>query len=238
MLQTLLMMIMFAANLVHAAFTDHEEKRDLSLEAEGVETLKVGAGAGSLEVTGVDGASRIVVVALIRVPDANVDEARQLMDDQLVLRLTRDGSIAELKGYFENDGSLFGGSPEVNLEVRMPEGLSLDIEDSSGSIEVRNVRGAIDLDDGSGSIRLTDVGGRLSVRDGSGSIEIDGAGGDIEIVDGSGSITVAGVEGSVTIEDGSGGIAVSDVSGDLLIPEDGSGSLDFSKVAGRVVKDD
>lgn len=238
MLHTLLMMIMFAANLVHAAFTDHEEKQDLSLDAEGVEALKVRAGAGSLGVTGVEGASRIVVVALIRVPAADVDEARQIVDDHLILRLNRDGNAAELEGYFENAGSVWGSSPEVSLEVRVPTRLSLDIEDSSGSLEVRNVRGEIELDDGSGSIRLTDVGGRLSVRDGSGSIEIEGAGGDVAIVDGSGSITVARVGGSLTIEDGSGSIAVSEVSGDLLVPEDGSGSLDFSKVAGRVVKAD
>lgn len=238
MLQTLLMLIMFAANLVHAAWTDYEEKRDLSLNADGVETLQIEAGAGGLDVTGVPGATRIVVAALIRVPDADADKARQILSDDLVFSLDRDGRNADLKAYFENSGRLFGNSPSVSLEVQVPEGMSLDIEDGSGPVEVRNVRGDIKLDDGSGSIQMTDVGGQLRVTDGSGSIVIKGAGGDIEIVDGSGSITVANVQGSVTIEDGSGSIDVSEVSGDLLIVEDGSGSIDYSGIAGRVETDD
>jgi hypothetical protein len=237
MLQTLFMLIMFAANLVHAAWTDYEEKRDLSLDADGVETLQIEAGAGSLDVTGVAGIPRIVVAALIRVPDVDADEARRIISEDLVLSLERDGRSAELKGYFEDGGRLSGSSPGINLEVRIPEGMSLDIEDGSGSVELRNVSGNIELDDGSGSIRMTEVGGTLKVKDGSGSLVIKGAGGDIEIVDGSGSISVARVQGSVTIEDGSGSIDVSEIAGDLFIPDAGSGAVDFSGVAGRVEQD-
>lgn len=238
MLQTLLMMILFAANLVQAAFTAQEEKRELALDAEAVEILEIEAGAGSLDVTGVPGTGRIFVVATIEVPDADADEARQIINSDLVLGLEREGSRARLAGYFKNGATMFGESPRVNLEVRVPERLSLDIEDGSGSVDVRDVRGGIDLDDGSGSIRMTDAGGRLRVKDGSGSIEIDGAGGDVEIVDGSGSVMVARVGGSVSIEDGSGSINVREISGDLLVPDDGSGSFDYSGIAGRVLKED
>ena len=66
MLQTLIMMIVFAANLVQAAWKDYEETRELSLDAAGVEALQVEAGAGSLDVTGVAGAGEIEVAALVR----------------------------------------------------------------------------------------------------------------------------------------------------------------------------
>jgi DUF4097 and DUF4098 domain-containing protein YvlB len=229
---------MFAANLVHAAWTDYEEKRDLSLDAEGVQTLQIEAGAGGLDVTGIPGTTKITVGALIRVPDADADEAQQMLSEDLVLSLDRNGGSADLKAYFENSGRLFGNSPSVSLEVRVPAGMSLDVEDGSGPVEVHNVRGDISLDDGSGSIQMTDSGGWFRVRDGSGSITINGAGGDIEIVDGSGSIAVTRVQGSVTVEDGSGSIDVSEVSGDLFILEDGSGSIDYSAIAGRVETDD
>jgi hypothetical protein len=238
MLQTLLMMIMFAANLVQAAFNGQEEKRELSLDAEGVEALDIEAGAGSLDITGIAGTGRILVVATIEVPDADADEARQVMEKDLALSLEKDGSRAALEGWFRESGWSFDESPRVNLDVRVPEGLSLNIEDRSGSVEVRNVMGAIELDDGSGSIRITGNGGLLTIRDGSGAIEIEHSGGDIRIVDGSGSIRVADVDGSVTIEDGSGGIDAREIAGDLLVPDDGSGSFDYSGVAGRVVADD
>lgn len=238
MLQTLLMLIMFAANLVQAAWTDYEEKRDLTLDADGVETLQIEAGAGALEVTGVPGSGRIVVAALIRVPDTDADEAARVIREDLVLTLDRDGRNADLKAFFDNRSRAFGDSPSVSLDVRVPEGMSLDIEDGSGSIDLRNLQGAIRLDDGSGSVKMTDVGGHLQLRDGSGSVVIEDAGGDVEIVDGSGSITVTRVKGSVTVEDGSGSIEVTDVAGDLLIVEGGSGSIDYSQIAGRVETDD
>lgn len=238
MLQTLLMLIMFAANLVHAAWTDYEEERDLSLDAGGVQTLQIEAGAGSLDVTGVAGSTRVVVSALIRVPGADADKARQIITEDLVLSLDRDGRSADLKAFFETGKRLFGDSPSVNLDVKIPEGMSLDIEDGSGAVEIRNVRGEIRLDDGSGSILMTDVGGQLYIKDGSGPIVVEGAGGDLEIVDGSGSITVSRVQGSVKIDDGSGSIDVSDVAGDLVIVEAGSGSVNYSGIAGRVQSDD
>ena len=46
------------------------------------------------------------------------------------------------------------------------------------------------------------------------------------------------VHGSVVIDDGSGDINVSDVEADLIIEDDGSGSLSFARVNGRVEKED
>jgi hypothetical protein len=43
-----------------------------------------------------------------------------------------------------------------------------------------------------------------------------------------------GVHGSVTVDDGSGSIAVRDVRGDFTVKNDGSGGIDYERVAGRV----
>ena len=229
---------MFAASLVHAAWSDHEEARDLALDAAGLDTLRIEAGAGSLKVTGVPDNDRIVVTAVITVPDADPDEAAKVMEERMVLSLERQGGRAELKSYFESGRSWFGDSPSIRLEVRVPARMALDVEDGSGSIEIRDVSGDLELDDSSGSITLADVGGRIRLKDGSGSVDISGAGGDVDIVDGSGSIRLRRVTGSATIEDGSGSIDVAEVSGDVTIPDSGSGSVDVREVQGRVVRDD
>jgi hypothetical protein len=229
---------MFAASLAHAAWSDHEEARDLSLDATGLDTLRVEAGAGSLEISGVPGTDRIVVVAIVTVPGADAAEAATLMEEEMVLSLERRGDRAELKGYFESDGNWFGDSPSIRLEVRIPARMSLDVEDRSGSIKIRDVTGDVVLDDGSGSISLAEIGGSIRLKDGSGSIDILGAGGDVDVVDGSGSIRLRRVTGSAKIEDGSGSIDVAEVSGDVSIPEAGSGSVDVREVQGRVIRED
>ena len=58
------------------------------------------------------------------------------------------------------------------------------------------------------------------------------------VEDGSGTIDIRGVQGSVTVDDGSGDIAIDDVEQDLIIEEEGSGSLRYTNVRGVIQQDD
>ena len=237
-MRSLLVMTVFLAGQTSAAWIDYEEVRELTLDTGGIDSLSIDNGSGSIDIVGVSGATDITVKATIVVPDKNEDKAQKRIERDLVLVLEQVGDSAVLKAYFEQGGFFdFGDSPSVQLAVRMPEHLGLQVDDGSGSIELTNVHGNIVLDDGSGSILMTDVGGNVEIDDGSGAITVHSVGGNIYINDGSGSIEVRDVAGSVTIDDGSGGIDVSDVEQDLIIVEDGSGGLDFSNIAGRVETD-
>jgi hypothetical protein len=237
-MRSLLIMTMFVASLADAALNGYEEERELTLDTRGIDMLNIDNGAGSIDIKGVSGISEITVTATILIPGKNDDKARKKIEDDLVLTLDKDSDIAVLKAYFDEGGNFdFGDSPSVQLEVRMPEGMHLAVDDGSGSIDVEGIRGDIMLDDGSGSITMVDVGGKIEIDDGSGPISVTTVGGDISINDGSGSIKVRGVAGTVTVDDGSGSIDVSDVEEDLIIIDDGSGGLDFSNIAGRVETD-
>lgn len=229
-----LILFMLAASLAHAAFNDHVEVRNLDLDGTDLVALDIEAGAGSLEVIGVAGTGRVHVTATIGIADADADEARRLIESRLELTLEQDGDRAVLKSNFDHAWLSFDGNARVDLEVRIPEHLALKIDDGSGSVAVRGVRGGIDLTDGSGSISVIDSGGGMHIEDGSGSIEVRNLSGDLRIDDGSGSIDVRGVAGSVTVDDGSGGIGVSDIAGDLVIEDDGSGGLRHSGIGGVV----
>ncbi len=237
-MRVFLILGMFTASLTNAAWRDYEEVRNLTLDADGVNTVEIEAGAGSLDVRGNPGAKKISVTALIRVPGKSDEKAQEVIESDLVLTLERDGDTAVLIGYF--DSSLWGwdDNRSVRLEVEVPESVGLDIEDGAGSIEIRDVLGKITVEDGSGSLQMTNIGGDVRVVDGSGSISVETVGGDISIEDGSGSITVQDVRGSVVIDDGSGSINVTDVDADLIIEDDGSGSLNFARVNGRVEQKD
>ncbi len=236
-MRSIILMAMFSASLASAAWNGYEEVRELTLGTQGIDALSIDAGAGSLDIVGVSETGEITVTATIKVPGRNDDKARRKIEENMVLTLEQDGDKAVLKSWFEQGAFGWGDSPTIELEVRMPEGLHLGVDDGSGSIEVRNVRGDIEIDDGSGSLTMKDVGGQIDIDDGSGSVVLSGAGGDVSINDGSGSITVRDVAGSVVVDDGSGGIDVSDIEEDLIIVDDGSGGLDFSNIGGRVKKE-
>ena len=227
---------LFLCGLASIAWADYEEERELTLPTRGIDTMDIDAGAGSLEVIGLDGADQITVNARILIDD-DEDDAKRRIESDMTLTLEQDSDVARLVAAFDSGVFGWGDSPRINLVVTVPSTMHLRVDDGSGSIEVSDVHGDIRIDDGSGSVVMTDVGGEIVIEDGSGSLTIQSAGGDVSINDGSGSITVQGAAGSVTVDDGSGSIDVSDVEEDLIIVDDGSGGLDFSNIGGRVETD-
>jgi len=228
-------MAMFAVSLAQAESGNYTEVRELTLQSAGLTEFVIDAGAGSLVVTGADDAVEISVTATIIIEDKNEKDALKLIEKRLDLQLERDGDRAELKSGF-NSGWHWDGNATIDLDVHMPAGIALNVDDGSGSTTISGVMGDVFVDDGSGSIHITNAGS-VTVDDGSGSIKVSAASGDVYIVDGSGTIEIQGVGGSVRIEDGSGHIRVDDVEKDLIIEDDGSGGVKFSNVRGNVEQD-
>ena len=232
-MRSFIVMAMFVACFAHAAWTDYEEVQNLILDGADIKQLSIKAGAGSMDIKGIAGADDIEVKATIIVPNTDKDDAQEVIAKRMTLSLEKDGSNGELRAWFDDGFLSFNSNAHIVLEVSVPEGMSLDIDDGSGSMDVYDVAGDVSINDGSGSIDIRNVA-NLRIDDGSGSIDVTGAAGNVDIEDGSGSITVNGVQGSVTIDDGSGSIRVSDVEQDLIIVDDGSGGLSYSDVRGTV----
>ena len=146
--------------------------------------------------------------------------------DRVELTATRSGSAILIEAHTADTGG------RLDLLLEVPDTLPLEIDDTSGSVEIADVA-AVDLRDSSGGI---DIAGDVRVRDGSGGIDISGVGGSVIIEDdGSGSIDITAVGRDVIVEDdGSGGIDVADVGGDFIVRDGGSGGVRHNGVAGRV----
>jgi len=232
-MRSLIVMAMFTASLSNAAWNGYTEDRDLELDTQGIKVFEVDAGAGSLAIEGVAGIQNIYVKATINVPDESADKAKEIIASDLKLSLEKVRDHARLVANFDRRFWGFGDPPSIDLEIRVPHSMALDIDDGSGSLTVINVGADVAIDDGSGSIKIEQVNG-VVIDDGSGSITIVGVAGDVSVDDGSGSITIEHVGGSVIIDDGSGGITVVDVEKDLIIVDDGSGSLKTADIRGQI----
>ena len=235
-MRSYIVMAMFLASFSSAAAGDYTEVRNLTLNVTDLEKLIIDTGAGSLDVTGVDQLDRVEVRATIIVPNVDDDDGKKIVTKDMTLSLDRDGDAVKLKSAFEQRFWGRGSSARIDLVVRAPASLAVEIDDGSGSLDVSDFAAAVSIDDGSGSIDVRHVG-NLRIHDGSGSIDVDGVNGDVYVDDGSGGITIDAVNGSVTIDDGSGSIRVSDVAKDLIILDDGSGGVSFSDVRGTVEED-
>lgn len=219
-----------------------QETRQLRLSVSPETLLAIDAGAGSLSLRGEPDMEAIEVEAEIWQVSPNDDYTLKLEIDE--------SGMARL---LANTGA-GANRDRIDLDIRVPASIRLDVTDGSGSIHIGDLAGPINVDDGSGSIGIEDIGADITIEDGSGSLRVENTGGNLRIDDGSGSITVRNSAGDVTLDDGSGSISVTDTAGivtivdgsgsinvdgaqDFKLLDDGSGSVDLDNIRGAAKPD-
>lgn len=201
------------------------DTREGTIPAGDAAQLRLDVAAGFLEVFGQPEGSQVRYRAEFR----GEDESQ--LDDLLFEHQLR-GNAIEIRTRTDTRGWKRNG--RIDLTLWVPSSMVLDIHDGSGHIKVRDMDRDVFIEDGSGSIDLEGLGANLEIDDGSGSIVVRGLDGSLRVQDGSGSLLVENVGGSVTVSDGSGSISVRDVAGDFEVAHDGSGGIDYQRIAGRV----
>jgi hypothetical protein len=173
--------------------------------------------------------------------------------DQTQLHVRRQGDVVQVQVQVPDEmkgiGLLYA---TLDLTVSVPVGLPVEvtdssgdmtlesvrvvkIQDSSGDISARGLKGDVEIEDSSGDIRIEDTAGVVRVNDSSGDIVIRGASGVNVPLDSSGDIDVERVSGDVRIDrDSSGDIRVAAVGGNLEVLADGSGEVRVTGVKGTV----
>lgn len=220
-------------------------ERKGGVDARGAERVEIRARAGDLTVrpaagTAVGAAGRACA-------------SRQEFLDATQLDVRRDGDVIRVQVQTPDTMSGIGILyAYLDLQVVVPEGLTVEITDSSGDIEIDDVRvvriidssgdivarrlpADVEIDDSSGDILVEDAAGAVRVTDSSGDIVIRGASSAHIPKDSSGDISIERISGNVLIErDSSGDVIVSNVGGDFELQADGSGQVRVTDVKGSV----
>ena len=209
---------------------EHTAPRNATVDARGARVIRVSARAGWLKIRGREGATNVEVRGTARATE------EEWLDD-IKLLAERKGDVVEIEVEMsERDyRDMDRGHRALDLDIVVPAGASLEVQDSSGDLEIRDV-GALELDDSSGGIELVNIAGALEIEDSSGEMRIDGVRGDVRVRDSSGGIDIDDVTGSVdVIEDSSGEIDVRDVSGSVRVGRDSSGSINVDTIGGDFI---
>ncbi|MEX0741090.1 MAG: hypothetical protein WD071_17285 [Pseudohongiella sp.] len=214
-----------------------EECKDINftLDSNDVRSLTLDVGAGYLGIIGSADDNAVIEVQA----QACAGTSSQLEDMDILYQRRGDTWEVETEISEQNFNvfSLFSGDNQhrrIDIDLMVPAGLLLAVEDGSGNIDIRDVQGEILIDDGSGDLQISDSSGPVRIDDGSGDIELSNIDGRVDIDDGSGSMTLTRTMG-VHIRDGSGDINIRDVEGDAVIADDGSGDMRIERVSGNVM---
>jgi hypothetical protein len=224
-----------------------EAERSFSTPSGSVRELRLTAGAGSLEVIGVEGLGEIQAVGR-----ACASHEEFLEDIQLSSEM--EGSALVMETRHPDWSGWRGGNryARLDLRVEVPAGLAAEILDGSGELTVSNlgslmiqdgsgeimasgIRGDLAVQDGSGELEIRGVSGFVKVEDGSGEVFLEGVGSDVEVHDSSGELEIRGIEGSVTLTDSSGEVNIQDVTGSVRVLGDGSGDIVVDGVGGDFI---
>ena len=209
------------------------ETISLALSAEGIDTLVIKCGAGSLKLSGVSAGGEIQVTAQNEGENFSETDFKAYLQKTLPLSLHKQATRAILQSDFKQPAKP-DQDARINLEIEIPDNINLDIVDGSGSIGIKALKADLQIDDDTGSIKVKDVTGKVRIGDSSGSIVIEETTGDIFITDGSGSIAIEAVTGNLNIKDGSGKIKIVDIDGNVTV-SDGSGSIEIQDISKNVL---
>jgi hypothetical protein len=234
----LMMLILFLPTFILIA-SEITDERILVLPSDDIQKCNIDCGAGFLKIEGVQEGSSIEVKASITISSISDDDFDNFLKKHLELTLEKRGRSAYLKADFKHGSGIWNfitqgaGKQVIDLTVKVPKGINLEISDGSGFIDINNIDGDLEVIDGSGSIHIRDIQGDVELNDGSGSIEIGNVTGNLEIDDGSGELEIERIYGSVTIEDGAGSSILKKIEGNIFI-DDGAGEITITGVKGDV----
>jgi DUF4097 and DUF4098 domain-containing protein YvlB len=264
----LLLALMPAAAMAWGDDCKFTADRAEGVDARGVEKVVIRAGAGALKVLGPANATRIEARGV-------ACAAKQDLLDNAQISVRREGNTVYVETNLPQDGNgwsfMRNDYAYMNLGVALPSSLpveaidssgeaafedlaALNLQDSSGNVDIRRVAGLVDVTDSSGdlvlenvgSVRISDSSGEVRIQDVRGGVDIDeDSSGDIRVLrtggsvhvrqDSSGNIRIEDVRGNVDVdEDSSGDIYAAQVSGNFTVRDDGSGSIGHNAITGRV----
>lgn len=125
----------------------------------------------------------------------------------------------------------------VDFVIRVPAGVSVDIDNHVGNVSGSGMRGDFTADTGSGNVTVTGITGDVEADTGSGNVEIDRVTGDVSADTGSGDVEISDVTGDVSADTGSGSITLTDVQARDISADTGSGDIDMQRVTGNISVD-
>ncbi len=231
-LKAILFFLLIFILIITLSATEVKRVKNLTLSATDINLFELECGAGNLNIMGVEGQKQLEVKATIVVSGIDEDEIDNFIKHDVQLTLKKDGNRAQLVSSIDTGviATIFSSKEaRIDLDVRIPKLMTLQIEDGSGAVDILNITGNVKLDDGSGSILIKDIYGNIDLEDGSGQVKIENISGNVSIEDGSGELSVKKIGGNVTVDDNSGELSIKDIKGNVEV-DDGSGSITIDGV--------
>ncbi|MEZ0447000.1 DUF4097 family beta strand repeat-containing protein [Cellulomonas sp. ICMP 17802] len=107
------------------------------------------------------------------------------------------------------------GFCSASLDVTVPDGTSVVVRASDGTVTATTLSGPLDVHVSDGPSTISDIDGDVTVRSADGDTDISDVRGDVTVSSADGAATVSGVSGSVDVRSSDGRVEIADVQGNI-----------------------
>ncbi len=173
----------------------HYERKDEVKVPDAIRTVVVQLDRASVTILGE--ARDTLAVDLSGVVYGSDEKMANELAQQIAVAVTTDGPIMKLVTTMPKRDDL-ARRPRVQLTVRVPARLGIEVRLGGGELDVTNV-GSVQVVKASGRIRLASIAGAVTGELGPGEIEIDHAG-SVAIETRSSQVRIADIAGSLEVE--------------------------------------
>jgi hypothetical protein len=187
----------------------HNEELDWTLDSAEISILDAQTTIGRISFEGSD-AAQVVVRAKKEVRASTPEEAQEFAKT-IQIHVVRRGN--EIKIYEEHPKPSKGISFAVHYEVQSPSTVDVKCRKDIGSIQIRQIEGAVDAVNSNGSIELHNVMGHLNLHTDIGSIRLQEISGRVHAENSNGFIELHNVRGHLNLRTDIGSIRLQEVSG-------------------------
>ncbi len=168
--------------------------------------------------------NELLIWQSIPVKDRSRSEAMSF-GREFELELSVRNGRAEVESPGEPRGSMY--------EIRVPEGIHVDLGTEWGTVEVSGLGGNLEIRHGGGAIEVDDIAGFVTIVTEGGTVEVNDVAGALTIQSDGGGVSAERIGDDVTLAIGGGGIEIENVQGDVTATTAG-GNVDISVVTGDV----
>lgn len=183
-------------------FVGKRTEFDRTLTLDGATTLSVDALVGDVSVVGED-REDVALHGVKQASSVGVDLSK------LRLEVRRDGDRLDVRGSYDGEEPLFGGTPTMDLSLRVPRSVALErVETTIGGVDVRDVVGDVTVESGTGDVSLRDVDGTVAARSSTGDVSLRRvrAVGDVSASTGDLDLRVPAIDGDARFESSTGDV--------------------------------
>jgi DUF4097 and DUF4098 domain-containing protein YvlB len=204
--------------------------RTETFQTPGKVSTEIRIGSGEIRLDSGEDGQTIVTLEPLRDNDATQEAIGNAR-----IELRERGGEYEVVVDVRDRGRGFGFSrgADVRVEIRCPDGTSVESKSGSADIEGRGRFGSLDVETGSGEVEFEQLDGDARVNAASGDVVIESVAGDARINTASGDQQVGSVAGDAKLNSASGDVVVRSAGGEVEV-NTASGDVHVEEAASSV----